>query len=61
VSRISSAVLCQTNGLGLSFQLVIRVRIEATSSRRERWLPRLVQFVVSSANRRSTEATSRAA
>jgi hypothetical protein len=54
VSRISSALLCQTNGLGLSFQLVIQVRIEATSSRTERWALRLIHFVVSSANQRST-------
>jgi len=46
--------LCQTNGLGLSFQLVIQVRIEATSSRTERWALRLIHFVVSSANQRST-------
>ena len=46
--------LVQTNGLGSSFQLVIQVRIEATRSRTERWLPRLIHFVVSSANQRST-------
>jgi hypothetical protein len=46
--------LCQTNGFGLSFQLVIQVRIEATRSRTERWLPGLIDFVVSSANQRST-------
>src|SRR5205807_2419410 len=39
---------------GSSFQLVIQVRIEATRSRTERWLPRLIHFVVSSANQRST-------
>jgi hypothetical protein len=40
--------------LGSSFQLVIQVRIEATSSRTERWALRLIHFVVSSANQRST-------
>lgn len=30
---------CQTNGRGSSFQPVIQVRIEATSSLVERWLP----------------------
>ena len=54
LSRISSAVLCQMKGFGSSFQLVIQVRIEATRSRTERWLPRLIHFVVSSANQRST-------
>ena len=54
MARISSALLCQTNGLGLSFQLVIQVRIEATRSRTERWALRLIHFVVSSANQRST-------
>jgi hypothetical protein len=54
LSRISSADLCQPNGFGSSFQFVIQVRIEATSSRTERWLPRLIHFVVSSANQRWT-------
>src|SRR5438132_2741358 len=42
------------NGLGLSFQSVIQLRIEATRSRTEWWLPRLIHFVVRSANQRST-------
>jgi len=50
---MSSAVLCQTNGLGLSFQLAIQVRIERTRSRTEWWVPRLIHLVVSSANQRS--------
>ena len=45
---MSSALLCQANGLGLSFQSVIQVRIEAVGSRTEPWLPRLIDFVVSS-------------
>jgi hypothetical protein len=40
--------------LGLSFQFAIQVRIEATSSRTERWPPRLIHFVVGSTNQRST-------
>jgi hypothetical protein len=52
--RISSAVLCQTNGFGWSFQLVIQVRIEATRSRTERCVPRLIHLLVSSPNQRST-------
>ena len=54
LSRIWSAVLCQAYGLGWSFQLVIQVRIEATRSRTEWWLPRLIHLLVSSANQRST-------
>jgi hypothetical protein len=33
---------------------VIQVRMEAVSSRTLRWVPRLIHFVVSSANQRST-------
>jgi hypothetical protein len=40
--------------LGFSFQPVIQVRIEATRSRTDRWAERLIDFVVSSANQRST-------
>jgi len=40
--------------LGTSFQLAIQLRIEATRSLTERWAPRLIHFVVSSANQRST-------
>jgi len=47
-------VLGQAKALGVSFQLVIRVRIEATRSGTERWALRLIHFVVSSANQRST-------
>jgi hypothetical protein len=45
-STISSAHLCRTKGLGLSFLLVIQVRIEAVRSRIVRWLPRLIQVLV---------------
>ena len=38
---ISSAVLCQTKGLGGSFQLVIQARIETLSCRTERWTGQL--------------------
>src|SRR5205807_4221962 len=41
-------------GFGSSFQLVIQVWSEATRSRTERWALRLIHFVVSSANQRST-------
>ncbi len=37
-----------------TFQFVIQVRMEATRSRTERWARRLIHFVVSSANQRST-------
>jgi len=46
--------LVPDEGLGSSFQLVIQLRIEATNSQTERWLPRLIHFVVSSAGQRST-------
>jgi hypothetical protein len=35
-----SAVLCQTEGLGSSFPLVIQVRMAGTSSLTERWVRR---------------------
>ena len=41
---MSSAVLCQTNGRGWSFQLVIQVRMDLTRSRTERWVPRFDPF-----------------
>src|SRR5213596_846670 len=53
-SRISSAVLVQTNGLGLSFQVSIQARMSALSWRTERCVPRRSFLVVSSANQRST-------
>jgi hypothetical protein len=40
VARLSSAVLCQTKGSGRSFQPPIHVRIEATSPRTDRCVPR---------------------
>jgi len=46
--------LCQTNVRGFSFQPVIQLRIEATGSFVESWLPRHSQRSVSSANQRST-------
>jgi len=54
VSRISSAVLVLTNGRGSWFQVSIQDWIECLSSVTERWLPRLSDLVVSSANQRST-------
>ena len=40
VSRISSALLCQTKGLGFSFHCSIQSLIDASSSLVERWVPR---------------------
>jgi hypothetical protein len=54
VSRISSAVLVQTNGRGLSFQVSVQDWIACSSSATERWVPRRSQLVVSSAMKRST-------
>ena len=53
-SRIWSAVLVQTKGVGLSFQVSIQARMSALSWRTERWAPRRSFLVVSSANQRST-------
>jgi hypothetical protein len=44
--------LCQTKGLGRSFQFVIQVRMEAVSSFTDRWVPRRSHLLVSSANQR---------
>jgi hypothetical protein len=46
--------LVLTNGRGSWFQVSIQDWIECLSSVTERWLPRLSDLVVSSANQRST-------
>src|SRR3954462_95620 len=53
-SRIWSAVLVQTKGLGSSFQVSIQARMSALRSRTERCAPRRSFLVVSSAYQRST-------
>lgn len=52
---ISAAPLCQTNGLGSSFQCSTHEVIAAPSSLVDRWAPRrnLSYLVVSSASQRS--------
>src|SRR3954447_5268747 len=54
LSSIWSAVLVQTYGLGLSFQVLIQPRMSALSARTERCVPRCSFLVVSSPNQRST-------
>jgi hypothetical protein len=54
LSRISSAVLVHTNGLGSSFHASIHDRIERVSSPTERWVLRRNQVVVNAENQRST-------
>ncbi|OKJ26688.1 hypothetical protein AMK24_31290 [Streptomyces sp. CB02366] len=54
MSRISSAVFVQANGLGCSFQSVSQARMSRSRTWTERWTPRLSFFWVSSANHRST-------
>ncbi len=50
----SSAVLCQMNGRGSSFQVAAQDRMASSSSLVERWVPRRNHLVVSSANHLST-------
>ena len=59
-SRIWSAVLVQTNGRGLSFQVSIQARMSVLRARTERCAPRRSSLVVSSANQRSTHRSVRA-
>ena len=54
MSRISSAVLCQTKGVGSSFQWSIQPVIDASRSLVERCVPLRSHLLVSSANQRST-------
>lgn len=54
-ARISSAVLCQTKGLGASLLIVRYSRIAVSSARVLRCAPRLICFWVSVANHRSTK------
>jgi hypothetical protein len=54
LSRISSAVLAQVKGLGLSFQARVQAVMSASSSRTLRWAERRSLRLVSSANQRST-------
>jgi hypothetical protein len=54
VSRISSALLCQTKGVGSSFQWSIHVVMATSSPLVERCVPRRNHLLVSSANHRST-------
>ena len=54
LSRIWSAVLVQTKGFGLSFQVSIQARMSVLSSAHERCAPRRSFLSVSSANQRST-------
>jgi len=49
-SRISSAVLVQTNGFGSAFQAVIQARTSASSAATLRWVARRSFRLVSSAN-----------
>jgi len=51
-SRIWSAVLVQTYGRGLSFQVLIQARMSALSWRTEVWVARRSFLVVSSENQR---------
>src|SRR3954449_12084089 len=54
LSRIWSAVLCQTNGCGLSFQLPIQVLRSAVRAVTDLCAERRSILLVSSANQRST-------
>jgi hypothetical protein len=54
VSRMSSAVLVQMNGLGLVFHSLIHLRTSASSSVTLRCAERRSLRLVSSANQRST-------
>jgi hypothetical protein len=54
VSKIWSAVLVQTNGLGLVFHSLIHLRMSASSSVMLWWALRRSLRLVSSANQRST-------
>jgi hypothetical protein len=53
VSRIWSAVLVQTNGLGSVFHLLIHLRTSVSSSTTLRWAERRSLRLVNSANQRS--------
>src|SRR5215213_4136822 len=53
-SRIWSAVLVQTYGLGFSFQVFIQARMSVLRARTLGWAPRWSFLVVSSENHRST-------
>src|SRR4029078_309834 len=59
-SRIWSAVLVQTYGRGLSFQVLIQARMSALSWRTEVWVARRSFLVVSSENQRSTRLSQEA-
>ncbi|WP_344980862.1 hypothetical protein, partial [Streptosporangium fragile] len=54
VSRISSAVLVHTSGLGFSFQVSIRARMSFSGAWTDLCTPRRIRLSVSSANHRST-------
>lgn len=54
VSRIWSAVLVRTKGLGSAFQALIQARMSASRSTTERWAERRSFRLISSANQRST-------
>ena len=60
MSRISSTVLCQTNGLGWSLQLSTHTVMADSSSLVDRWVPRRSHLLVSSADLELDEVEPRA-